>query len=47
VEGHFAGAGSDERGDFIANDLGISLGLAVAVAYLAVPRQLVEKPQRD
>jgi VanZ family protein len=36
-----------EWGDFIANDLGILLGMVVAAAYLAVPRQLVEKPPRD
>jgi len=36
-----------EWGDFIANDLGILLGLAVAAAYLAAPRQLVEKPPPD
>ena len=36
-----------EWGDFIANDLGILLGLAVAVLYLAAPRRLVEKPPRD
>jgi VanZ family protein len=36
-----------EWGDFLANDLGALLGLAVAVAYLAVPRQLVGKPPPD
>ena len=36
-----------EWGDFIANDLGILLGLAVAAAYLAVPRQLADRPPRD
>ncbi|HKU65116.1 MAG TPA: hypothetical protein VJQ06_08660 [Rhizomicrobium sp.] len=36
-----------EWGDFIANDLGVLTGLAVAVLYLAAPRRLVEKPPRD
>ena len=36
-----------EWGDFIANDLGILLGLGLAAAYLAAPRRLVEKPPRD
>jgi VanZ family protein len=30
-----------EWGDFFANDLGAILGLALAIAYLAVPRRLV------
>jgi VanZ family protein len=34
-------------GDFLANDLGALLGLGVAVAYLAMPRHLVETPPRD
>jgi VanZ family protein len=34
-------------GDFLANDLGILTGLAMAAAYLAVPRQLVDRPPRD
>jgi VanZ family protein len=36
-----------EWGDFAANDLGALTGLAVAVVYLAIPRQLVEAPRRD
>ncbi|HKX64783.1 MAG TPA: hypothetical protein VJM78_05695 [Rhizomicrobium sp.] len=36
-----------EWGDFIANDLGVLTGLAVAVLYLAAPRRLVEKPPHD
>jgi VanZ family protein len=36
-----------EWGDFFANDLGALAGLAVAIAYLAVPRRLVEEPHRD
>jgi VanZ family protein len=34
-------------GDFFANDLGALLGAGVAVAYLAVPRRLVEGARRD
>jgi len=34
-------------GDFLANDLGALLGLALAAAYLAVPRQLVERASGD
>jgi len=34
-------------GDFFANDLGALLGLAVAAAYLAVPRRLVADARRD
>ena len=36
-----------EWGDFFANDLGALLGLTVAMAYLAVPRRLVEGARRD
>jgi VanZ family protein len=36
-----------EWGDFIANDLGATLGLALAIAYLAVPRRLVGGASRD
>jgi len=36
-----------EWGDFLANDLGILMGLGAAAAYLAVPRQLVDEPRRD
>ena len=36
-----------EWGDFAANDLGALTGLAMAVVYLAIPRQLVEAPRRD
>jgi VanZ family protein len=36
-----------EWGDFLANDLGALLGLALAAAYLAMPRQLVDKPSPD
>lgn len=40
-----------EWGDFFANDLGALLGLALAAAYLAIPRRpvgrLVEGAQRD
>ena len=34
-------------GDFIANDLGALLGTALAAAYLAAPRRLVEGAPRD
>lgn len=33
--------------DFLANNLGAALGLAVAAAYLAAPRRLVEDARRD
>jgi VanZ family protein len=36
-----------EWGDFAANDLGALVGLALAIAYLAVPRRLVGEPARD
>ena len=36
-----------EWGDFLANDLGAMLGLALAIAYLAVPRRLVGGASRD
>jgi hypothetical protein len=36
-----------EWGDFFANDLGALLGLALAAAYLAVPRRLVGEEPRD
>jgi VanZ family protein len=36
-----------EWGDFAANDLGALVGLAVGIAYLAVPRRLVEVPLGD
>jgi VanZ family protein len=36
-----------EWGDFAANDLGALAGLAVGIAYLAMPRRLVEAPRRD
>jgi VanZ family protein len=36
-----------EWGDFLANDLGILTGMGVAIAYLAVPRELVDRPPRD
>jgi VanZ family protein len=36
-----------EWGDFAANSLGALLGLAMAVAYLMIPRRLVEAPRRD
>ena len=36
-----------EWGDFAANDLGALVGLALAIAYLAVPRRLVEAPRGD
>jgi len=36
-----------EWGDFLANDLGAVLGLALAIAYLAVPRRLVGGASRD
>ena len=40
-----------EWGDFFANDLGALLGLALAAAYLAMPRRpverLVEEARRD
>ena len=36
-----------EWGDFIANDLGALLGLALAAAYLAAPRRLVAEAPRD
>ena len=36
-----------EWGDFLANDLGILIGLGVAATYLAAPRQLVERPPGD
>jgi len=36
-----------EWGDFFANDLGALLGLAVAAAYLSVPRRLVDRARRD
>jgi VanZ family protein len=34
-------------GDFFANDLGALTGLALASAYLAVPRRLVDGARRD
>jgi VanZ family protein len=34
-------------GDFFANDLGAMTGLALASAYLAVPRRLVDGAPRD
>ena len=34
-------------GDFFANDLGALLGMALAAAYLAMPRRLVEDARRD
>lgn len=36
-----------EWGDFFANFLGASAGLALAAAYLAIPRRLVETSLRD
>ena len=36
-----------EWGDFIANDLGVFVGMALAIAYLAMPRRLVEKQRSD
>ena len=36
-----------EWGDFLANDLGILIGLGVAAIYLAAPRQLVDRPPGD
>jgi len=36
-----------EWGDFFANDLGALAGLAVAAAYLAVPRRLVAGARAD
>ena len=36
-----------EWGDFLANDLGILIGLGVAATYLAAPRQLVDRPPGD
>lgn len=36
-----------EWGDFFANDLGALAGLAVATAYLAVPRRLVAAARAD
>ena len=36
-----------ELGDFFANDLGIATGFGIAIAYLAMPRRLVDRPPRD
>jgi VanZ family protein len=36
-----------EWNDFAANSLGALVGLALAIAYLAVPRRLVDEPARD
>lgn len=36
-----------EWGDFAANDLGIFMGLGLAIAYLAAPRRLVDRAPRD
>jgi VanZ family protein len=36
-----------EWGDFFANDLGALLGMALAAAYLAIPRRLVGKASTD
>jgi VanZ family protein len=36
-----------EWGDFFANDLGALLGFGLAAGYLAIPRRLVDQPQRD
>jgi VanZ family protein len=36
-----------EWGDMLANTLGALCGAALAAAYLAVPRRLVDRPARD
>ena len=47
LEGLQALVGRDaEWGDMLANSIGAAAGLAVAAAYLAIPRKLVDRDRR-